>query len=73
MYRLDEIEEVVSSNRIWVIRTVGVGNVSAAEAMNYSFSGVMLRGSGIPWDLRFVVSALALIELLLVPSTSADV
>ena len=52
--RIDEVEEVVTGNRIWVQRTVGVGSVSAKEAMDYSFSGVMLRGSGIPWDLRYV-------------------
>ena len=50
--RLDEIEEVVTGNRIWKERTVGIGLVTAKEALGYSFSGVMLRGSGIPWDLR---------------------
>ena len=52
--RVDEIEEVVTGNRIWKQRTVGIGVVTAKEAMNYSFSGVMLRGSGIKWDLRKV-------------------
>lgn len=52
--RLDEIEEVVTGNRIWKERTIGVGPVTAKEALDYSFSGVMLRGSGIPWDLRKV-------------------
>ncbi|KAF8799902.1 putative NADH dehydrogenase 49K chain [Phlegmacium glaucopus] len=52
--RLDEIEEVVTGNRIWKERTVGIGPVTAKEALDYSFSGVMLRGSGIPWDLRKV-------------------
>ncbi|KAI0815365.1 nife hydrogenase-like protein [Irpex lacteus] len=42
--RVDEIEEVVTGNRIWKHRTIGLG----------SFSGVMLRGSGIAWDLRKV-------------------
>ncbi|KAJ3969578.1 Ndufs2, NADH:ubiquinone oxidoreductase 49 kd subunit [Lentinula raphanica] len=50
--RIDEIEEVVTGNRIWKERTVGVGVVTKEEALNYSFSGVMLRGSGVPWDLR---------------------
>ncbi|KAG6855565.1 hypothetical protein H0H87_000911 [Tephrocybe sp. NHM501043] len=50
--RIDEIEEVVSGNRIWKERTIGVGPVTAKEALDYSFSGVMLRGSGIKWDLR---------------------
>ena len=52
--RVDEIEEVVTGNRIWKQRTVGIGIVTAEQAMNYSFSGVMLRGSGIKWDLRKV-------------------
>lgn len=50
--RVDEIEEVVTGNRIWKERTVGIGLVTAEQALDYSFSGVMLRGSGIPWDLR---------------------
>jgi len=52
--RIDEIEEVVTGNRIWKERTIGVGPVTAKQALDYSFSGVMLRGSGIPWDLRKV-------------------
>ena len=52
--RVDEIEEVVTGNRIWKQRTVGVGVVTAKEALDYSFTGVMLRGSGIPWDIRKV-------------------
>ncbi|XP_030566648.1 NADH-ubiquinone oxidoreductase 49 kDa subunit [Drosophila novamexicana] len=50
--RLDEVEDVLSTNRIWVQRTEDIGIVSAEEALNYGFSGVMLRGSGIKWDLR---------------------
>jgi NADH dehydrogenase (ubiquinone) Fe-S protein 2 len=52
--RVDEIEEVVTGNRIWQQRTIGIGKVTAQQALDYSFSGVMLRGSGIPWDLRSV-------------------
>jgi NADH dehydrogenase (ubiquinone) Fe-S protein 2 len=52
--RVDEIEEVVTGNRIWKGRTIGIGKVTAQEALDYSFSGVMLRGSGIPWDIRKV-------------------
>jgi NADH dehydrogenase (ubiquinone) Fe-S protein 2 len=52
--RVDEIEEVVTGNRIWKERTIGVGVVTAQQALDYSFSGVMLRGSGIPWDIRKV-------------------
>lgn len=50
--RIDEIEEVVTGNRIWKQRTIGIGVVTAKQALDYSFSGVMLRGSGIPWDIR---------------------
>jgi NADH dehydrogenase (ubiquinone) Fe-S protein 2 len=50
--RIDEIEEMLSNNRIWKQRLVDIGVVSAEDAMNFGFSGVMLRGSGIPWDLR---------------------
>uniref|UniRef100_A0A8C4WZI3 NADH dehydrogenase [ubiquinone] iron-sulfur protein 2, mitochondrial n=1 Tax=Eptatretus burgeri TaxID=7764 RepID=A0A8C4WZI3_EPTBU len=50
--RIDELEEMLTNNRIWKGRTVNIGVVSAADALNYGFSGVMLRGSGIKWDLR---------------------
>lgn len=50
--RLDEIEEMLSANRIWKQRLVDIGKVSAKDAIDWGFSGVMLRGSGIPWDLR---------------------
>ncbi|KAF7776526.1 hypothetical protein Agabi119p4_4919 [Agaricus bisporus var. burnettii] len=50
--RVDEIEEVVTGNRIWRERTIGVGIVTAKQALDFSFSSVMLRGSGVAWDLR---------------------
>jgi len=50
--RIDEMEDVLTANRIWKQRTVDIGIVSAEDALNYGFSGVMLRGSGIKWDLR---------------------
>ena len=49
---LDEIEEMLTSNRIWKQRTVGVGVVTPERAKNMGFTGAMLRGSGIAWDLR---------------------
>src|SRR5882762_323837 len=52
--RIDEIEEVVTGNRIWKERTIGIGKVTKQQALDYSFTGVMLRGSGVPWDLRKV-------------------
>jgi len=50
--RLDELEEMLTGNRIWKQRLVDIGIVTAEDAMNWGFSGVMLRGSGLPWDLR---------------------
>lgn len=50
--RLDEIEELLTDNRIWKQRLVDIGIVSAKDALRWGFSGVMLRGSGIPWDIR---------------------
>jgi NADH dehydrogenase (ubiquinone) Fe-S protein 2 len=50
--RLDEVEDLLTENRIWKARTIDIGVVSAEDALNYGFSGVMLRGSGIKWDLR---------------------
>lgn len=50
--RIDEIEELLTCNRIWKQRLKGIGVVSARSARDSGFSGVMLRGSGIPWDLR---------------------
>ena len=51
-WRLVEVEELLNNNRIWKQRLVDIGIVKAEDAMNQGFSGVMLRGSGIPWDLR---------------------
>ncbi|KAJ8104156.1 nife hydrogenase-like protein [Lipomyces tetrasporus] len=50
--RIDEVEELLTDNRIWKLRTVGVGVMTAEEVLNHSFSGVMLRGSGVLYDLR---------------------
>jgi NADH dehydrogenase (ubiquinone) Fe-S protein 2 len=47
-----EIEEMLSENRIWKERLIGVGIVPAKDALDLGFSGAMLRGSGIQWDLR---------------------
>ncbi|CAI9722538.1 NADH-ubiquinone oxidoreductase 49 kDa subunit-like [Octopus vulgaris] len=52
--RLDEIDALLTENRIWKSRTVDIGIISAEDALNYGCSGVMLRGSGIKWDLRKV-------------------
>jgi len=50
--RIDEFEEMLTNNRVWKERTVGVAVVKAEEAIEWGCSGVMLRGSGIKWDLR---------------------
>jgi NADH dehydrogenase (ubiquinone) Fe-S protein 2 len=50
--RLNEIEELLTGNRIWKQRLQGVALVSAKEAYAWSFSGVLCRGSGIDFDLR---------------------
>ena len=51
-YRVNEIEELLTNNRIWKQRLVDIGVVSLENALNWGFSGVMLRGSGLAWDLR---------------------
>lgn len=50
--RLDEMEEMLTSNRIWKQRLIDIGIVNKKDACEWGFSGVMLRGSTIPWDLR---------------------
>ncbi len=49
---VDEYETLLTDNRIWKQRTVNIGVVSAERAMQLGFSGPMLRGSGVEWDLR---------------------
>jgi NADH-quinone oxidoreductase subunit D len=49
---LGEIDKVLTRNAIWAGRTQGVGVMTAAEAVNYSLSGPMLRASGVPYDVR---------------------
>jgi len=50
--RVDEYETLLTDNRIWKQRTVGIGVVSPEQALAWGMSGPMLRGSGIEWDLR---------------------
>lgn len=52
--RIDEVEVLVTNNRIWKQRVVDIGVVTAEQALDYGFTGVMLRASGIKWDLRKV-------------------
>jgi len=49
---INDLETLLTDNRIFKQRNVDIGIVSKEDALDYSFSGVMIRGSGIPWDLR---------------------
>ena len=49
---VEDIETLLSDNRIFKQRTVDIGVVSPEEALNWGFTGPMLRGSGVAWDLR---------------------
>lgn len=53
--RIDELEEMLTANRIWQQRLVNTGVVSKNFCEDAAFSGVMLRGSGVKWDLRKTV------------------
>ena len=50
--RMDDYETLVTENRIWKKRTVGIGVISAEEAVNWGLTGGMLRGSGVNYDVR---------------------
>ncbi len=50
--RVDEYETLLTENRIWRQRTVGIGVVSPERALQLGFTGPVLRGSGVEWDLR---------------------
>jgi NADH-quinone oxidoreductase subunit D len=49
---VDEYENLLTHNPIWQARTMGIGRLSAEEAVAFGLSGPMLRGSGVDWDLR---------------------
>jgi NADH-quinone oxidoreductase subunit D len=51
-HKVDEYETLLTNNRIWKQRTVGIGVVPPEMALAWGMSGPMLRGSGIEWDLR---------------------
>jgi len=50
--RIDEMEELLTNNRIWKNRLVDIGVVNYDTLLNYGASGIFLRAAGIPWDLR---------------------
>jgi NADH-quinone oxidoreductase subunit D len=49
---IDDLDELLTENRIFKQRLVDIGTVSAADALDWGFTGPMLRASGVPWDLR---------------------
>ena len=49
---IDDLEGLLTENRIFRQRSVDIGNTSAEEAISLGFTGPMLRASGVPWDLR---------------------
>ena len=49
---IDDVEGLLTNNRIWRQRTVDIGNFSAEQALAWGFSGPCIRASGIAWDLR---------------------
>jgi NADH-quinone oxidoreductase subunit D len=51
-HRVDEYEQLLTENRIWIARTKGVGVLSAADAIDMGATGPVLRGSGVKWDIR---------------------
>jgi NADH dehydrogenase (ubiquinone) Fe-S protein 2 len=53
-YRIEEIKDVLNLNRIWKQRLINIGKVTQKQAIVNGFSGPMLRGSGIVWDLRLI-------------------
>ena len=50
--RVDEMEELLTSSRIWRQRLLNIGIISRSRALNYSCSGPLLRSTGVIWDLR---------------------
>lgn len=49
---IDDVDDILTENRIWKQRTVDIGVVSVEQALDLGFSGPVLRASGLPWDLR---------------------
>ncbi|UWI83226.1 NADH-quinone oxidoreductase subunit D [Wolbachia endosymbiont of Howardula sp.] len=52
LYYIDDLDDLLTENRIWKQRNVGISEISIAQALNWGFSGPMLRAAGLPWDLR---------------------
>ncbi|MBF0565919.1 MAG: NADH dehydrogenase (quinone) subunit D [Nitrospirae bacterium] len=73
--RIAQYETLININRIWLKRTVGVGVISAAEAVNWGLSGATLRGSGVNYDvrMRFPYDAYPLIDFQVPVGVNGDV
>lgn len=56
LQRVDEVEDLLTANRIWRSRTVDIGVISAEDAINWGMSGVMLRGSGHYCHFPFIIN-----------------
>jgi NADH dehydrogenase (ubiquinone) Fe-S protein 2 len=55
IFRINEIDELLTNNRIWKQRLVDIGVVTKKQIIPWAFSGVMLRASGFAWDLRMTL------------------
>ena len=53
-YRIKEMESLITNNRIWKERLINIGSISKKQASSWSFSGPLLRATGLAWDLRKV-------------------
>jgi NADH-quinone oxidoreductase subunit D len=71
---IDEYEELLTNNRIWKQRTIGVGVVTAEEAIEWGLTGPPLRGSGVEWDIRkvFPYDSYDEIDFIIPTGTSGD-
>ncbi|BEP31830.1 MAG: NADH dehydrogenase (quinone) subunit D [Wolbachia endosymbiont of Drosophila biauraria] len=49
---IDDVDELLTENRIWKQRTVGISEISIKQALDWGFSGPILRAAGLAWDLR---------------------
>ncbi|MEO5357494.1 MAG: NADH dehydrogenase (quinone) subunit D [Nitrospirae bacterium YQR-1] len=73
--KIEQYETLINVNRIWLQRTVGIGIISAQEAVNWGLSGATLRGSGVNYDIRkhFPYDAYDLVEFSVPVGKKGDV
>lgn len=72
--RIDEYEALLTDNRIWKSRTIGVGKLTAAEAIALGASGALLRATGVPYDVRkaFPYSGYENFDFKMITATEGD-